>query len=71
MEKVAPMFADARTHTTDPGAQFNAACVIAGLKNLANNPLAPYFSEKAKEIEPWQPAAQSNSTNSSAKPSNP
>jgi hypothetical protein len=25
------------------------------LKSLTNNPLAPYFSEKAKDIEPWQP----------------
>jgi lysophospholipase L1-like esterase len=62
-EKVATFFADQRTHTTDAGAQFNAACVIAGLKSLANNPLAPYFSEKAKDIEPWQPNAATKTIN--------
>jgi lysophospholipase L1-like esterase len=62
-EKVATFFSDVRTHTTDIGAQFNAACVIAGLKGLTNNPLAPYFSEKAKDIEPWQPDAKIISTN--------
>ena len=56
-EKVTTFFSDQRTHTTDIGAQFNAACVIAGLKGLTNNPLATYFSEKAKDIEPFQPGA--------------
>ncbi|MFT3870483.1 MAG: rhamnogalacturonan acetylesterase [Nibricoccus sp.] len=51
MEKVAGFFADPRTHTTAAGAQFNAACVIAGLKGLKNNPLGAYFSDKAKATE--------------------
>jgi len=56
-DKVETFFADKGTHTTDIGAQLNAACVIAGLKSLTNNPLAPYFSEKAKDVEPYQPDA--------------
>jgi hypothetical protein len=32
------------------GAELNAACVIAGLKALRKNPLADYFSAKAKEV---------------------
>jgi lysophospholipase L1-like esterase len=56
-EKVAAYFADKGTHTTDAGAQLNAACVIAGLKSLANNPLEKFFSEKAKDIAPFVPAS--------------
>jgi lysophospholipase L1-like esterase len=41
------MFADARTHTNDAGARFNAARVSAGLKGLPGNPLGPYFSKAA------------------------
>jgi lysophospholipase L1-like esterase len=63
-EKVATFFSDPRTHTGDIGAQFNAACVIAGLKSLTNNPLAPYFSEMAKDVEPYQ----ANSTTETIKP---
>ena len=63
MEKVATFFSDQRTHTTDIGAQFNAACVIAGLKSLTNNPMAPYFSEKAKDIEPYKPTATTETSN--------
>jgi lysophospholipase L1-like esterase len=55
-EKVDTFFSDARTHTNDAGAQFNAACVIAGLKSLPQNPIAPYFSEKAAEIPAGQTA---------------
>jgi len=62
-EKVATFFSDQRTHANDSGAQFNAACVIAGLKNLTNNPLASYFSEKAKNIEPWRPNTTTESIN--------
>ncbi len=48
-ENVEPLFADAHTHTSLAGAELNAACVIAGLKSLEGNPLASYFSTKAKE----------------------
>jgi lysophospholipase L1-like esterase len=47
--KVDPLFADEFTHTSLAGAEINAACVIAGLKGLADNPLSDYFSEKAKQ----------------------
>ena len=70
-DKVATFFSDQRTHTTDIGAQFNAACVVAGLKSLPGNPLEKYFSEKAKDIEPWQPSAQVNSTNTTTNSTSP
>ena len=38
-------FADAHTHTSAAGAEFNAAVVIAGLRALPQNPLAPYLRE--------------------------
>ena len=62
-EKVATYFADKGTHTTDIGAQFNAARVIAGLKSLPGDPLEKYFSEKGGAIEPWSPSAPMISTN--------
>ena len=62
-DKVETFFADVGVHTSDPGAQFNAACVIAGLKSLTNDPLAPYFSDKAKDVEPYRPAATTESSN--------
>ena len=43
-EKVNPLFADEHTHTTRPGAELNAECVIAGLKALPSNPLVSYFA---------------------------
>ncbi|NGZ87036.1 rhamnogalacturonan acetylesterase [Duganella aceris] len=36
-------FADARTHTNDAGAQFNAARVIDAFNTLPGKPLAPYL----------------------------
>ena len=62
-EKVATFFADKGTHTSDSGAQFNAAHVVAGLKSLKPNPLADYFSDKGKAIEPYTPSAETISTN--------
>ena len=62
-EKVATFFADKGTHTSDTGAQFNAARVIAGLKSLPDDPLEKFFSEKGKAIEPYTPPAQNISTN--------
>ena len=49
-EKVEPLFADEHTHTSRAGAELNAQCVIAGLKGLKNDPLAAYFSQKAKAV---------------------
>lgn len=42
-EKVNPFFADEHTHTSAAGAEFNAACVVTGLKELPKNPVAPYL----------------------------
>ena len=66
-EKVATFFADKGTHTSDVGAQSNAARVIAGLKSLRGDPLGKYFSEKGRAVEPYVPSAQMISTNAPAK----
>ena len=66
-DKVETFFADIGVHTNDTGAKFNAACVIAGLKSLPGNPMEKFFSEKAKDIEPWQPSVQTVSTNAPGK----
>ena len=66
-EKVETLFADKGTHTTDEGAQTNAACVIAGLKSLPSKPLEKFLSEKGQAIEIYTPTAQINSTNAPAK----
>ena len=50
-EKVEPLFADERTHTSLVGAELNAASVVAGLKALKKNPVARYFSAKGKVVE--------------------
>jgi lysophospholipase L1-like esterase len=39
------LFSDARTHTNDAGARFNAARVVDGLKALPGNPLAGHFQD--------------------------
>lgn len=54
-EKADTLFADKGTHTTHEGAEFNAACVVAGLKGLPGNPLGPFFSDKAGNIQPYPP----------------
>lgn len=60
-EKVAPLFIGDHTHTSRAGAELNAEAVIAGLKALRENPLAPYFSAKAAQVGTTAPAAnQSN-----------
>jgi lysophospholipase L1-like esterase len=52
-EKVNALFvAGQGPHTSLAGAETNAACVIAGLKGLKENPLAKYFSEKANAVAP-------------------
>ena len=44
--KVDAFFADERVHTTAAGAEFNAACVIAGLTSLSKNPVAAYLKSE-------------------------
>ncbi len=65
-EKVATYFADKGTHTTDLGAQFNAARVMAGLKSLPGDPLKKFFSEKGRAVEAYSPTVQTSATNSPA-----
>lgn len=70
-DKVATFFADKGTHTSDLGAQFNAARVIAGVKTLPGDPLDKFFSEKGKAIQPYLPADPIISTNPPAKLTHP
>jgi lysophospholipase L1-like esterase len=58
-ERVEPLFADPHTHTSLPGAELNAACVVEGLKSLKVNPLGPYLKAQASDsVKPAQaPAA--------------
>lgn len=52
-EAVERLFADERTHTNRAGAELNARSVIAVLKGLQENPLAPYLSEKAASVHAY------------------
>lgn len=46
-EKVNSFFSDARTHTNEAGARFNAERVVEGLRALPGNPFAAYLSGAA------------------------
>lgn len=53
---VKPLFiVGAGPHTSRTGAETNAACVVAALKGLKQNPLANYFSIKAESVKPVVP----------------
>jgi hypothetical protein len=47
---VEPLFGDPHTHTSLPGAELNAECVVAGLKALPHDPIARYFSAKGRAV---------------------
>jgi lysophospholipase L1-like esterase len=49
---VEPMFGDPHTHTSRAGAELNAEVVVSGLKAIAGDPLAKYFSAKAEAVAP-------------------
>jgi len=52
-EKVQALFiAGAGPHTSRAGAETNAACVVAAFKSLKENPLAKFFSERARGVPP-------------------
>lgn len=52
-EAVKPLFiVGAGPHTSMAGAETNAACVVAALKGLKENPLGKYFSNKAASVAP-------------------
>lgn len=46
-EKVDKLFLGDHTHTSYAGAELNAACVVAGLRALPENPLAQYLKSDA------------------------
>ncbi|QGZ41503.1 lysophospholipase L1-like esterase [Pseudoduganella flava] len=48
-------FADARTHTNDVGARFNAERVVATLKGLPTNPIGAWLSPQGRDVAPAQP----------------
>lgn len=50
-EKVAPMFGDARTHSTPAGALLNAQMVVAGIRALKKPALSKYLSATGKAIK--------------------
>ena len=53
-EKVTPLYVPSpkeNLHTGWDGAVINAECVIAGLKGLKEDPLAPYFSARASGVK--------------------
>jgi rhamnogalacturonan acetylesterase len=54
-EVVDGLFGDPHTHTDWAGAVVNAEAVVAGLRNLPGDPLAPYLSEKGGTIAPYKP----------------
>ncbi len=51
-EKVESLFADKRTHSTQPGALLNAQMVIAAIKALENPTLKKYLAKSADAIKP-------------------
>lgn len=50
-DKVAPLFGDARTHSTPAGALLNAQMVVAGIRALKKPDLKKYLSSAGKEID--------------------
>ncbi len=50
-EKVAPLFGDARTHSTPAGALLNAQMVVAGIRSLKKPDLKKFLSTTGKEIK--------------------
>ena len=52
-DKVVPLYEPSpkeNLHTGWDGAVVNAECVVAGLKGLKENPLAPYLSARANNV---------------------
>jgi hypothetical protein len=45
-EKVDELFADAHTHTSEPGAIVNAEAVVTGLRSLPGDPLAVFLQNE-------------------------
>jgi len=49
-QTVGTYFSDARTHTNDAGAVFNAQSVVAAFKGLQGNPIGAYLSAQGQSI---------------------
>ena len=63
-EKVELLFFGDNTHTSLAGAELNAASVVVGLKALKNNPLARFFSVRARSVKKARlPAKQAEVAN--------
>ena len=54
-DAVNSFFGDAHTHTNRVGAELNAESVVAGLKALRENPLAPFFNARAAQVAAFLP----------------
>lgn len=50
--RIEPFFGDKRTHSSPLGAEFNARCVVAGLRALPGDPLETYLSAKGRGVVP-------------------
>ena len=51
-DKVAPLFGDARTHSTPAGALLNAQMVIAAIRSMKQPKLSKFLSPLGKAIKP-------------------
>nr|WP_315248304.1 rhamnogalacturonan acetylesterase [uncultured Duganella sp.] len=49
-QTVGTYFSDARTHTNEAGAVFNAQSVVSALKGLQGNPLGAYLSREGQKV---------------------
>lgn len=52
VDKVAPLFGDARTHSTPAGALLNAQMVVAAIHSLKHPKLSKFLSSAGKAIKP-------------------
>ncbi|SFU98688.1 GDSL-type esterase/lipase family protein [Pseudoduganella namucuonensis] len=61
-------FSDARTHTNDEGAKFNAQRVVAVLKGLRDNPVSAWLSNQGQSVAAAAPAAAKTASPGAAVP---
>lgn len=54
LDKVAPLFADARTHSTQAGALLNAQMVVAAIRRLKKPNLSKHLSVPGRAVKPLQ-----------------
>jgi lysophospholipase L1-like esterase len=51
-------FSDARTHTNEAGAAFNAQSVVAALKALPDNPVGKWLSAQGRQVQAAAPVVE-------------